>query len=80
MSVSDFYNAVTPGSTLTHGTGRGVYTIVTKEEIHSKELYEMEKIPYQVQGTYVLNNIQAECFLTYMDFIFLIHILATPKR
>lgn len=79
MSVSDFYNAVTPGSTLTNGTGRGVYTIVTNEEIHSKELYGMEKIPNE-RGESLLNNIQAEGLLTYMDFIFLTHILATPRR
>merc|ERR1712080_362862 len=57
--------------------GRGVYTSVTKEDIHSKELYDMEKIPCKDS---ILNKIQAEGLLTYMDFIFLTHILATPRR
>ena len=47
MSVKDFYNSVTPGSTLTHGTGRGIYTIITDEEIGSKNLFEMEAVPIQ---------------------------------
>ena len=37
MSVKDFYNAVTPGSSLSHGVGRGVYTIVEKSDIGSEK-------------------------------------------
>merc|ERR1711890_92171 len=57
--------------------GRGVYTSVTKEDIHSKELYDMEKIPCKDS---ILNGIQKGGLLTYIDFIFLTHILATPRR
>ncbi len=45
MSVKDFYNSITPGSTLTHGTGRGVYTRVEDQEIGSQKLYEQEHVP-----------------------------------
>ena len=45
MSVKDFYNAITPGSHLTHGVGRGSYTLLSEEDIHSEKLYEDEKIP-----------------------------------
>ena len=45
MSVKDFYNAVTPGSSLTHGVGRGVYTILNEDDVCSKNTYENEKLP-----------------------------------
>ena len=45
MSVKDFYNAVTPGSSLSHGVGRGVYTIVDKKEICSQKMFDEEKLP-----------------------------------
>ena len=47
MSVKDFYNAVTPGSSLSHGVGRGVYTIVDKNEICSQKMFDEEKLPIQ---------------------------------
>jgi Ca2+-binding EF-hand superfamily protein len=80
MSVSDFYNAVTPGSTLTHGTGRGVYTILEEDEIRGEKLFENEKISCITDKDSVLNGIQKKGLLTYIDFIFLTHILATPRR
>ena len=45
MSAKDFYNSITPGSTLTHGTGTGVYTRVEEHEIGSQKLYEQEHVP-----------------------------------
>ena len=48
MSIKDFYNAVTPESTITHGTGlisEEDYTKVTDSEIHSDKLYQKEEIP-----------------------------------
>lgn len=80
MSVSDFYNAVTPGSTLTHGTGRGVYTVLQEDDLTSPEMYENEKISCINDKDSVLNGIQQGGLLTYIDFIFLTHILATPRR
>ena len=56
MSVKDFYNAVTPGSSLTHGVGRGVYTIVGKDDIGSAKIYENEKVPTEAKGRPSLLN------------------------
>ena len=50
MSVKDFYNAVTPGSSLTHGVGRGVYTALEKDDVCSSQTYENEKLPTERNG------------------------------
>ena len=47
MSVKDFYNAVTPGSSLGHGVGRGVYTLIDKKEISSQKMLDEENLPTQ---------------------------------
>jgi len=81
MSVKDFYNAVTPGSSMSHGVGRGVYTIVDKNDIISAKMYEDEKLPTERRGEIsVLNEIQKEGLLTYDDFAFMVNILSTPRR
>ena len=56
MSVKDFYNAVTPGSSLTHGVGRGVYTILGKDDICSATTYGHEKLPVEAKGRPSLLN------------------------
>ena len=56
MSVKDFYNAVTPGSSLTHGVGRGVYTILGKDDIRSATTYGHEKLPVESKGRPSLLN------------------------
>ena len=56
MSVKDFYNAVTPGSSLTHGVGRGVYTVLGKDDICSQNTYENEKLPTESKGRPSLLN------------------------
>ena len=48
MSTKDFYNAVTPGSSITHGTGlisESDYTKVTDAEIHSDALFLRCEVP-----------------------------------
>ena len=58
MSVKDFYNAVTPWSTITHGVGRGTYTLLSKEDISSATTYENEKLPPKPDGrTCILNEV-----------------------
>ena len=58
MSVKDFYNAVTPWSTITHGVGRGCYTLLNKEEVSSAETYANEKLPPKPDGRpSVLNEV-----------------------
>merc|ERR1712141_486590 len=81
MSVKDFYSAATPGSSLSHGTGSGVYTIVNDSEVCSPTTYENEKIPTEHDGhSSLLNEIQKEGMLTYQDFCFLLNLLSTPRR
>merc|ERR1711997_1395613 len=81
MSVKDFYSAVTPGSSLTHGTGSGVYTIVNDTEVSSPTTYENEKLPTEHDGhSSLLNEIQKQGLLTYQDFCFLLNLLSTPRR
>lgn len=80
MSIKDFYNAVTPGSTITHGTGlksEADYSIVNDEEIESDQMYQKEEIPVPNS---ILNKIQRNGLLSYTDFCFLMNILATPRR
>ena len=80
MSVKDFYNAVSPGSLLTHGTGlksEKDFIIVTDDDIASDILYQSEELPVPNS---ILNKIQKQGLLSYTDFCFLINILATPSR
>ena len=58
MSTKDFYNAVTPGSSLTHGTGlisEADYTKVTDADIHSDALFLRCEVPVPNS---VLNKVQ----------------------
>ena len=58
MSVRDFYNAVTPGSSLSHGVGRGVYTVVEPKELRTAKMYELEKLPTERRNEIsVLNEV-----------------------
>ena len=58
MSVKDFYNAVTPGSSLSHGVGRGVYTVIDQNEIRTTKMYDLEKLPTERRGEIsVLNEV-----------------------
>ena len=80
MSIKDFYNAVTPGSTITHGTGlksESDYSIVTLDDLESDKVYQKEEIPVPNS---ILNRIQKHGLLSYTDFCFLMNILATPRR
>ena len=80
MSVKDFYNAISPGSLITHGTGlksEKDYVIITDDEISSDKLYQNVELPVPNS---ILNKIQKQGFLSYTDFCFLINILAIPSR
>ena len=59
MSVKDFYNAVTPGSSLGHGVGRGVYKLIDTKEICSQKMLDEENLPKQSRHEIsVLNEVQ----------------------
>ena len=65
MSVKDFYNAVTPGSSVTHGFGKGVYTTLGKDDVSSPETYENEKLPLETkERPSVLNEVYS---IPYLD-------------
>ena len=66
MSVKDFYSAVTPGSSLSHGTGSGVYTIVNNTELSSHTTYENEKLPTERNGhSSLLNEVKIRYIIQY---------------
>ena len=65
MSVKDFYNAVTPGSSVTHGVGKGVYTVLQKDDVCSAKTYDQEKLPLATKGRpSVLNEVHS---IVYVD-------------
>jgi len=76
MSVKDFYNSITPGSTLTHGTG-AMYVAIHDEDIGSRAIYEQERVPVRDS---ILNRIQNHGLITFADFAFLLNIVSTPRR
>ena len=57
MSVKDFNNSCTPGSSITHGVGRGIYTMLTKDEVTSSETFAAEKLPLKPHGQSLLNEV-----------------------
>ena len=66
MSIKDFYNAVTPGSTITHGTGltSEAFSQVTDSDIHSDKLYQKEEIPVPNS---ILNKVRRTRFNIYLQ-------------
>ena len=80
MSVKDFYNAISPGSMITHGTGlksEKDFIIVTEDDLVSDKLYQKEELPVPNS---TLNKVQKQGLLSFTDFCFLINILAIPLR
>ena len=68
MSVKDFYNAVTPGSSLTHGVGRGVYTMLQKDDVCSAKTYKDEKVPTDGKiGTSLLNEVKLSLITNHLN-------------
>ena len=60
MSVKDFYNAVVPGSSVTHGYGRGNYEVIQRRDLCSQKTYDMEKLPIRKEEGSVLNDVRNE--------------------
>jgi len=81
MSPMDFYNAITPGSRLTHGShgyGPGVYTEVKVEDL--PEVTSTLEKAYDPDNESILNKIGKKGLLSYSDFCVLVGLLSTPKR
>ena len=68
MSTKDFYNSVTPGSSLTHGTGlisEADYTKVTDADIHSDALFLRCEVPVPNS---VLNKVNCKAMLNVIHY------------
>jgi len=76
--VKEFCNAVTPGSAISHGIGRGTYVTIDMEDLKSNQLITSESLPLEENS--VLNDICQKGLLTYTDFYFLLNIISTPRR
>ena len=80
MSVRDFYNAISPGSLITHGTGlksEKDYIIISEDDLVSDKLYQKEELPVPNS---TLNKVQKQGLISFTDFCFMINILAIPLR
>ena len=65
MSVKDFYNAVVPGSSVTHGYGRGNYEVIPAKELTSQKTYQAEKLPIDRKEGSVLNDVRDKLLYVY---------------
>merc|ERR1712083_232892 len=80
MSTRNFYNAMTPGSSLSGdmNVGKSAYKQIETSEINSKFVKSMNKLP--VNGSNLLNAINEHGLLSYTDFHFLLLLMSTPTR
>ena len=80
MSTRNFYNAMTPGSSLSEEMmfGKSAYTLITNSELNSNFIVNMNKLP--VNGSNLLNAINEHGLLSYTDFHFLLLLMSTPTR
>ena len=80
MSTRNFYNAMTPGSSLSEEMmfGKSAYKQITTSELNSNFIVSMNKLP--VNGSNLLNAINEHGLLSYTDFHFLLLLMSTPTR
>jgi len=80
MSGRNFYNAMTPGSSIGHafGKGKGSYMIITEEDLEAEWMTSQNQIPGPKDG--LLNQINRNGLMTYTDFHFLFLLMSTPRR
>jgi len=80
MSTRNFYNAMTPGSSLSEEMmfGKTAYKQITNSELNSNFIVNMNKLP--VNGSNLLNAINDHGLLSYTDFHFLLLLMSTPTR
>ena len=80
MSGRNFYNAMTPGSSIGHafGKGKGSYMIITEEDLDAEWMTSQNQIPGPKDG--LLNEINKNGLMTYTDFHFLFLLMSTPRR
>ena len=80
MSTRNFYNAMTPGSSLSEEMmfGKSAYKQITTSELNSNFIVSMNKLP--IKGSNLLNAINEHGLLSYTDFHFLLLLMSTPTR
>jgi len=80
MSTRNFYNAMTPGSSLSEDmmVGKSAYKQIETSEVNSKFVKNANKLPLREET--LLNMINAEGLLTYTDYHFLLLLMSTPTR
>eukprot|EP00092_Neocalanus_flemingeri_P087776 GFUD01110835.1.p1 GENE.GFUD01110835.1~~GFUD01110835.1.p1 ORF type:complete len:434 (+),score=104.54 GFUD01110835.1:31-1332(+) len=79
MSVRNFYNAMTPGSSLSQGFGkrRSSYMTIEEEDLGAEWLISQNELPRE--GS-LLNRLNKKGLLTYTDYHFLFLLMSTPRR
>jgi len=80
MSGRNFYNAMTPGSSIGHafGKGKGSYMIINEDDLDAEWMTSQNQIPGPKDG--LLNEINKNGLMTYTDFHFLFLLMSTPRR
>merc|ERR1712110_1017485 len=80
MSTRNFYNAMTPGSSLSEDmmVGKSAYKQIESSEVNSRFVKNANKLPLREET--LLNMINAEGLLTYTDYHFLLLLMSTPTR
>merc|ERR1712183_969179 len=80
MSGRNFYNAMTPGSSIGHafGKGKGSYMTITEDDLDAEWMTSQNQIPGGKDG--LLNEINKNGLMTYTDFHFLFLLMSTPRR
>ena len=81
MSTRNFYNAMTPGSSLSEEMmfGKSAYKQITNSELNSNLTVNMNKLPVNSDSN-LLNTINEHGLLSYTDFHFLLLLMSTPTR
>ena len=77
MSARNFYNAMTPGSSIRQefGKGRSSYMTIEETDLGADWLVSQNKVPREG----LLNEINEKGLLTYADFNFLFLLMSTPR-
>lgn len=80
MSTRNFYNAMTPGSSLSGDmmVGKSAYKQIETSEVNSKFVKNANKLPLRDET--LLNQINEQGLLTYTDYHFLLLLMSTPTR
>jgi len=81
MSTRNFYNAMTPGSSLSEEMmfGKSTYKQITNSELNSNLTVNLNKLPVNSDSN-LLNTINQYGLLSYTDFHFLLLLMSTPTR